>query len=260
MSERLQRIRRRAALELSHRLIGTREGDRYIVASPRSGSTWLRTMLTALIHPDVRVTPPLFNATIPSVSLRTVSSIRGLPEPRTIMTHAGWRPEVKRAVYVVRDGRDSLVSRFHYEVTRQGLQDRVDFSTFFDGYERGVYGQTWHENVESWFSVGKATLGSRLLVVRFEELKADTPRMLQRIAVHLDIPSGDDQVHRAIEDSSIARMRRLEKQKAGDMANPDASFYRGGKTGGWREYLRGDLQDRFHRSSSRAMSMAGYEI
>jgi len=260
MSERLQRIRRTAALELSHRLIGSRQGDRYVVASPRSGSTWLRTMLTALIHPDVRVTPPLFNATIPSVSIRTVSRIRQLPDPRTIMTHAGWRPEVKRAVYVVRDGRDSLVSRFHYEITRQGLQDQVDFRAFFDRYERGVYGQTWHDNVESWLSEGKATLGAQLLVVRFEDLKADTPHHLQRIAAHLGIPSDDARAVRAVEDASISRMRRLEKQKSGDVVNPNASFYRGGKTGGWRDYLQGDLQDRFQRLASRAMGMAGYEV
>ena len=217
-------------------------------------------MLTGLLIPDVRVTPLLFNAVIPGITLRNISRIRQLPSPRLIMTHSKWRRNIPRAVYLVRDGRDAIVSRFHYEVTRRGLAGQVDFPEFFERYAVSGYGETWHDNVKSWLGPGRAALGDRLLLVRFEDLKRETDVLLTEIADFLGIDCTEEAVSKAIRDSSIERMRKIEQQAKGELIDPNASFYRGGKSGTWKELLAGELRERFNAMSGEALQLAGYDI
>jgi estrone sulfotransferase len=252
-------LRNKLSIDIGHRLISRRNDDQYIVSYPRSGNTWLRAILTNLISPGANSNPDLFRLIVPGVSIRKTFQINALASPRILKSHTWFRREIKRAVYLVRDGRDVLVSLYHYLVTRVGRGDEESFAQFFDFYCRGYYGHHWHENVVSWLTDGRSILGDNLEVIHFEDLKSDTVECVAKIVDFLKLDASLDQIYTSIELTSLERMRSIERSRRGDFSNPNMSFYRGGKTGQWEDCLTPNLEQIYHEMASRAMILAGYE-
>lgn len=252
----LYKLRRNISLTVDHALIEKRRSDQYVVAFPRSGSTWLRTILAALIKPENGFEPDVFNALIPSVGIRSLRMIRSLGDPRLMMSHTTFRPGLRRVVYLVRDGRDSVVSYYHHTTTREG--QKVPFAQWFDLYCRRQYGARWNDNVEGWLTRGPQHFGDNLLIVKFEELKQTPSPYIEKIAAFLGIRADGQRIGRALEMASLENAREREKREARKLDDPNASFYRGGKTGQWHEYLNGAAYERFMDLSNRALKLAGY--
>lgn len=253
----IQKVRNNLSLPIGHALIGDRLGDRFLASYPRSGSTWLRTMLVNILVPGANSNPDVFNAVIPGVSITQILGIRRLSSPRLIHSHTFYRPVIKRVVYTVRDGRDVLISFYHYLVTRRGLS--MSFEEWFRSYETGVYGHRWDTNVQSWMEEGKSTLGDNMLIIHFEKMKAEPIEVLKKVCSHLGIIVNDNVIETAIEQASIDNARKIERSRA-DTPNSagNTSFYRGGNTGQWEDYFNMEIEQRFWKLSSYAMKLAGY--
>lgn len=250
-------VKRKVARQIAWLAIGNRQDDRYIAAYPRSGSTWTRTVLVNLMKPaEAAQDPHLFNDVIPGVTLETVSKVRALSSPRLMSSHTKYRRKIRKAIYLLRDGRDVLVSYYHYLVTRRG--GKQSFEEFFESYCQHKYGQRWDENVESWLRIGKAELGERCMIVQFESLKADTETQFSRMAEFLHIPAPLDQLERAIEAASLERRREIEQQLNPEVDDSDACFYRQGTTGQWEDYMTPSIEGRFLELSSTALKLGGY--
>ncbi len=243
---------------LGHLLIRDRADDRYIYSYPRSGSTWLRTILANIVDPATETDPERRLALIPGVTVRNAWRISRLESPRLLKSHGRYMGPVPRAVYLVRDGRDVLVSLYHMRITRPG-HDQIDFAEFCRRYFRGDLGERWEESVMSWLRRGREAMGDTLKVLRFEDLKANPARHAREIAAFLGIEADEARVEAAIEKASLQRLRESERARVGDLA-PDRSVYRGGKIGQWRDLLTGGLHDRFMSLSSTALVAAGYPI
>jgi estrone sulfotransferase len=254
--EYLQKARRNVSLAVNHALIAKHSTDQYIVAFPRSGSTWLRTILGGLIEPENGFEPAVFNVLIPSVGLGRMKLVWALQDPRIIMSHTTFRPRLRRVVYMVRDGRDAVVSFYHLGTTRQGR--KMPFPEWFEGYCNRQYGPRWDENVTGWLTKGRQHLGDNLLLVKFEDLKKAPMPFIEKIAKYLGIPADEQSMSRAIEMAGLDKAREREKLEKGKISDPNASFYRGGKTGQWQEYLSGPLYQRFMELSGSALKLAGY--
>lgn len=253
----IEKVRNKISLPIGHALIGDRAGDQFLASFPRSGSTWLRTMLVNIMVPGANSNPDVFNAVIPGVSITQIPVIRRLTSPRIIHTHTFYRPVIKRVVYTVRDGRDVLISFYHYLVTRRGLS--MSFDEWFSLYESGVYGHRWDVNVESWMQEGKKSLGDNMLVIHFEKMKANPVEALIQICSHLGIAANERVIESAIEQASIDNARKIERSRAETAdSNDNTSFYRGGKTGQWEDYFNSKIEERFWELSSNAMKLAGY--
>jgi hypothetical protein len=255
---RLTGLRARASRRIGHLLIRPRVDDSYLYAYPRSGSTWMQTILANLIDPTIASHPDRRNSLIPGVTIRNARQINALPSPRVIKSHGRYLGRVPRALYLVRDGRDVLVSLYHYRVTRPGLGDRMSFPEFCRGYFRGDLGDLWHENVLSFLRAGTAELGDSLRVLRFEDLKRDLVTQVAELGRFLGIPSELARVTEAVEQASLDRLQAIERDRRGDLGQK--TFYRGGATGQWREMLTGPLLDRFLELSAPALVAAGYEV
>lgn len=244
------------SLELGHRLVNQKQEDMYIVSFPRSGNTWMRTMLAYLLNPASADDPDLRNRMIPGVSLRHVALINRLSSPRYIKSHTWYRQEITRAVYLVRDGRDVIISLYHYYITRQGKDQ--EFQSFLVDYLKGRFGQLWHTNVESWLVKGREVMGNNLLVVKFEDMKENTADILGDCADFLGITADSNQIEQAVDAATLPRMRKVEQQRKGKFSNSEAAFYRGGKTGEWKEYFVSGLIEDFFALNEYALRLAGY--
>jgi hypothetical protein len=255
---RLTGLRAHLSFRLGHWLIRGRADDRYLFAYPRSGSTWLRTILANLIDPATQSNPDRFNALIPGVSIRNARRINQLPSPRLIKSHSPFPGRVPRAVYLVRDGRDVLVSLFHYRITRASHGDAVDMGEFCRRYLRGDLGPMWHENVLSWLERGAAVLGSGLRVVRFEQLKADPIATVTEVAGFLGIPAPAGRVAAAVDQARLEVVRDIERARVGREVDSGQSFYGRGSSGHWRQALVGPDAERVLAGMAPALDRAGY--
>lgn len=249
----MTRVNRR----VGHLLVRDRADDRYIYSYPRSGSTWLRTILGNLVDPTLDVDPERRRRLMPGVSVRNARLINALESPRLIKSHGRYMGPVPRAVYLVRDGRDVIVSMYHKRITRPGHGDRVDFSEFCRRYFRGDLGERWDQSVTSWLERGTAEMRDSLKVLRFEDLKGDPRNRVAEVSEFLGIAAQPESIAAAIETASLDRLRATERSRLGELA-PDRSIYRGGKVGQWREMLTGELYDRFMALSGATLTAAGY--
>src|SRR5215469_5727904 len=129
----LRRLRRKASRSrlraplvwARHRGLVTQ--DVFVASYPRSGSTWLRFLLVDLLTGETAGFDRV-NYLIPDVGRH-----RGVPGVlptggRIIKTHEVYRSAYQKAVYIVRDVRDVVLSEFDYENARQRISE--DFSTF----------------------------------------------------------------------------------------------------------------------------------
>lgn len=249
-------IRRNISMPVDHALVGHRPSDQYIAGFPRSGSTWLRTMVSTLLDPENGFEPDVFNQAIPGVSLASLGKVRTLGDPRLIFSHTTFRPSLRRVVYVVRDGRDSLISLYHLSTTREKRE--VPFSEWFDLYSARWLGPRWDDHVESWLIRGRQHLGQNLLVIRFEDLKQAPVSGLQEVAEFLGLRTNPETVSYAVDMARTEKAREREQKERGRIDNPDASFYRGGKTGQWKQYMTDSIYNKFMKFSARALNVAGY--
>jgi hypothetical protein len=226
--------------------------------------------LTNILLPDAHSNPEIFNNFIRGVSVRSAQSLRKLPSPRLLTSHTAYIPGLPKVLYMVRDGRDVLVSYYNYAVFRKRYlqqHNRIDvftFSEFLDHYYEGQYGHIWDHHVESWLGSGKASMGERLMLVRYEDLKKETEEIVEQVAAFLGIDASSEVIATAVDEASLENARKIEKEeweKKG-LGAPDAktSFYGAGKKRDWGKYYDEDAKRLFIERSARAFDLAGYEF
>jgi len=230
--------------------------DVFFASYPRSGSTWLRFLLF-----DSLVGEPSgfqsVNQAIPDVKLHK----DGLPlmpgGGRLIKTHEVYHPEYRRAVYLVRDPRDVALSEYAYQTALGLVNDNLDdyvqkFVT------RGVNPfACWRDHVESWLS---APLGpEQLLIIRFEDLRADSFQTLVQIVEFLGLTPDETRIRAAIANNTVEKMRAKEKETP-QRASAKGRFIRSGSAGGWRNSLSPAQVQFFGQHAADAMERLGYAL
>jgi hypothetical protein len=162
----------------------------WLASYPRSGNTLLRVILkqcfglssqslyddAELNAPDVREV--IGHEAVGSGPHRLVDDARRQARSFYVKTHEMPGRDAHPAIYVVRDGRSSIVSHRHY------LRAILGRDTCLSDIIRGELAPSWSEHVEAWALSGRPNT----LVVRYEHLAAAEPRALQQIAAFLDRP------------------------------------------------------------------------
>jgi muconolactone delta-isomerase len=228
--------------------------DVFFASYPRSGSTWLRFLLF-----DCLVGEPSgfnnVNHAIPDVKLHK----DGLPlmpgGGRLIKTHEVYHPEYHRAVYLVRDPRDVALSEYAYQTALGLVNDNLD------DYLRKFVAQgvnpfaSWRDHVESWLSAPLAS--EQLLIVRFEDLRADSLATLVRIVEFLGLTPDEARIRAAIANNTVEKMRAKEKETP-QRASARGKFIRSGSAGGWRNTLSAAQAALFRQHAADALERLGY--
>lgn len=173
--------------------------------------------------------------------------------PRNILPLCN--PETK-IIYLVRDGRDALVSMAHHrkDIIEPG-------SNFIDNLKEalwapmGSYFGGWGANVEEWTKIAD-------LVIYFDELVNDPAREILRIQKVLDlpepnmdkIPTFDSQRKGGSHFGGVKRKRLSQEEQ--DAFNQQ--FFRSGKSGGWKAEMPEDIQKKFWDKYGDIMTGNGY--
>ncbi|HXR16855.1 MAG TPA: sulfotransferase domain-containing protein [Terriglobales bacterium] len=240
---------------IRHRGLGA--SDVFFGSYPRSGSTWSRfTLYEVLTGRDAGF--DAVNATLRGVH-RLERGIPVLPAGgRLLGSHEQYRKEYKRAVYLVRDARDVVLSEYSYLKAMDFF--RGDFDQFvagFVGAESRINGfGPWQRHVTSWLDSPIAGTPN-LLLVRFEDLRGNPEKSFEQISDFLGVKTTREAVQQAVANNSLKRMREKERDAP---QLPTDSFVRSGSVQGWRGKLTQAQTDLIERHAGSVLLRLGYPL
>ncbi len=229
--------------------------DVFLAAYPKSGITWLQNLVAgALYGLDPEQMPDrLVQDLVPDVHYkRTYKRYRA---PMCFKTHHLPRPEYRRVVYLMRDGRDVLVSYWHH---LQALGRRpIDFAALVEDPEMLPW--RWHEHVEAWRA---NPFGAELLTVRYEDLRADAARELARVCTFAGEPRDAAAIAQVAARCTFEAMRRREERFGWDNVDwpKDRPFVRRGVSGSYRDEMPPAVLERFLAEAGETLRACGYAV
>ncbi|MGB6874403.1 MAG: sulfotransferase domain-containing protein [Candidatus Acidiferrales bacterium] len=217
--------------------------DRFLVSYPRSGNTWTRFLIANLLFPNQEVSFLNLDYLIPDVLNINRRELAKIPRPRLIKSHEYFDPRYKKVIYIVRDPRDVVVSYYYFHLKQGYINDGYPMEKFVTRFVSGDVDPifaSWGENVASWIATSFNRQG--FLLLRYEDMKADTAFELARIADFLKISTDPEKLKWAVELSSADRMRELERRDehrwiGTRKRRKDVRFIRTAISGAWKGIL-----------------------
>ncbi|OLE97735.1 MAG: hypothetical protein AUG75_04695 [Cyanobacteria bacterium 13_1_20CM_4_61_6] len=243
---------------------GLNRNDVLVASYPRSGSTWLRFMLFEILtEKDAEFDD--VNRHIPDVGGQR-DAVALLPnQGRLIRTEEAFRPDYRRAIYIVRDGRDVALSEYAYQKAQGWIDCSFDnYLKMFVNGNASPYG-SWEEHARSWIESPLNARGD-LMLVSYRELKQKCEPTLTRIAEFLKVRVPAQVIQNAIQNNNLQNMRKKEDRAPQIGYDPrtksiaeEKRFVRSGAVGGWRERLTPAQAEYLQRNTGRMLIRLGFE-
>ncbi|CAO2146980.1 unnamed protein product [Urochloa humidicola] len=247
-----------------------RPSDIIIATLPKSGTTWMKSLLYATVHreehPPNTVDDHPFNSIGPHECIKflecqlytnnRIPDLKNLPDPRLFATHVPFGALPRSAmeigckvVYVCRDPKDTLISlwnfinRFRVKDDLEPLSVETATKLFCDGLS--PVGPYWDHVLGYW----RAHLAhpEHVLFFRYEEMHRDPPGHVRRLAEFVGRPFGvgeedHDAVKAIVRLCSFSHMSGLYVNKEGKTELvvgmvENSSFFRRGMVGDWANHL-----------------------
>lgn len=250
---------------LERRLRGKEEfrklqlADVVVVSFGKSGRTWLRVLLSRFFQLRFGLSQSSF------IGFDNLHRKDGRI-PRVFFTHDNYLRDFtgnlgdrrdfhgKKTVLLVRNPADVAVSQFHQWKFRmrphkKGLNQYPEH-----GVEVGIFDFVMDEDAGLPKVIDFTNAWARelarhpsLLVVRYEDLRADTAGQLRRVLEFMGQEASDAELADCVSFASVENMRQLEEKRTfwlagsrmrpGDKKNPDSFKVRRAKVGGYRDYF-----------------------
>jgi aryl sulfotransferase len=272
----------------------------WLASYPKSGNTWLRAFIAALVSGDL---PDINRLTL----LGAISSNRAafdealgiaagdltLEQQTNLRPRAYeiWAAEADRplyckahdcchltpageplfpstatrgAVYVVRDPRAVAVSLAHHagQTIDAEIARMADANATFSS-SRDRLDEQLPQRLQTWSGHVQSWLAAPfpVLVVRYEDMHADPAASFGAVARFLDLPHEPERIASAVAATSFARLQEQERT-SGFVERPHhaATFFREGRVDGWRDALSPQQVARIEQAHAPIMLRLGYEV
>ncbi|MEA3476691.1 MAG: sulfotransferase domain-containing protein [Bacteroidota bacterium] len=248
-----------------------------LASFPRSGNTFLRNILLDVFGVYSWNNFDVYNKALLEVqSLEKQKKLHPLPNAREkkleklkhqlsfpiVKTHEVPKQVIPHCeanakfIYLVRDGRDALVSMAHHrkDIVKPGTD-------FLENLKEaiwapvGTYFGGWGNNVEQWTEIAD-------LVIYFEDLISDPEKEIVKLKKVLNLPEPDLDKIPTFEsqrsgESHFGGKKRDRLLKEGQDAF-SLKFFRSGKAGGWTEDMPDKIQEKFWKKYGKVMLKMGY--
>lgn len=232
-----------------------------LASYPRSGTTWLRFLLSEALTGRPAVFDPDDQPVEYVGDHHEAPSI--LPGGgRLVFTHETVPAGARRAIYVVRDPRSVALSEFRW-LQRRGLAPPT-FERFLGEFLAGRSNpwERWDRHVWRWLGRGAPPRSDRHLV-RFEELRRTPEAALDAALRFLGAELDEATVAAVVAGNTLDRMQQKE-ESAPDRAfakgvRREVKFVKEGATSGWREQLNAEQRRAIERTFEEPMRQLGYE-
>ena len=175
-----------------------------------------------------------------------VDAVAAMPSPRLIKSHLPPRyfqrnidklEKGPKVIITMRNPKDTLVSFYHFYRMNPdfGFFDG-DWNEFFELFRNKQlkYGDLFDINTAWWALKDHPNV----YIVKYEDLKKNAAKEISKMAAFLGYPLNDQQVADIVEVTSFEKMKQSGSHDAfSSKDDPNKSFFRKGKVGGWREYF-----------------------
>jgi Sulfotransferase domain len=241
------------------RLLTVFADDVFLVSYPHSGNTWARFLIGNLLRPESPITSRTLEHIIPSIYLLTDRALARVDRPRIIQSHEPFDARYPSVIYLVRDPRDVLVSRYHSGLKRRSFSagcSMEEFARLFvsGGADLDQRIGPWGDHVMSWLAMKAGE--PNFLLVRYEDLQRNTTAQLARLACFLKVEVDRSQLSRALELSSPERRGELDEREPGLRGTPGEGE---GIEGRWESQLSEGSICVVESSWWPLMNLLGYE-
>jgi hypothetical protein len=239
-----------------------RRAEVVVAAFGKSGRTWLRVMLSAVIKLTEGDTDGALLSARGSAGRRASRPGIFFTHDNYIQDYTGNRDSKahfvgRRVLLLVRDPRDVTVSQyFQWKHRMKRKKTRVNRYppkgtevAIYDFLMDPGYGLVrCIDFLNLW--AREAEQVSDRLIIRYEDLRREPVENLSRIVKFLGLEASREVIEQAVEESSVENMRKIEssntsifaggRMKPGDRDNADSYKVRRAKVGGYRDYFSDD--------------------
>jgi hypothetical protein len=234
------------------------DDDVFIIGYPKSGNTLLQHIIAHLVYGLRKNTSKSLINTCVTEWYNNPWFFR-LDKQHFFKSHELPRPEFKNVIYIVRDGRDAVLS-YYYMVKNLGEEESLE-KLYNTGGE--VFVGNWQNHVEAW-TTNKLNLNIHF--VRYEDLITNKAEELKKICEFLKIERTQLEIDVVIEATSIDNMKFLEKSfswsrlKSFKNWKVDGKFVREGKTKSYKSNDKIEMEwvDNFTKKSFDMLSKYRY--
>ena len=226
---------------------------------PKSGGTWLKLMLAdALNLPAWTKSKPVWGSCV-------------------MQAHRICKPGRCRTVALLRDGRDVMVSMYYHSFFRNEFQnasytnlmkqkfrfeDLSDIQANLLPFMKALFDAPASPGFNWLDFVYTSVQQENVVICRYEELRADTPRTLVRLVNELtDQKLSASRAELISEAHSMANMRKRKGKVAAVTKGsqiPEVSFMRKGVVGGWDDAFSDESLDWFEARAGSGLDLLGY--
>ncbi|CAH8356456.1 unnamed protein product [Eruca vesicaria subsp. sativa] len=246
-----------------------RDTDIILASFPKSGTTWLKALAFAVVHrnkyaPNLVSHPLLSNNPHNLVRFLELDlyvkdqrpDLEEIPSPKIFATHMPFqtlhetlRDSPCKVVYVCRNIKDVLVSRWHFRSkVRNELYSNYSLEDMVDEFIKGDYAFGPFDNqVLSYWKVSLVS-SKPVLFMKYEEMIEKPEAQVMRLADFLGCSFTEEEkqsgmVEKILELCSFGNLSNLETNKTGTSAFGIAphAFFRKGGVGDWKNHLSDDM-------------------
>lgn len=238
---------------------GIDRNDVMVASYPRSGNTWLRFLLTRILTGKSAGFDNV-NSVIAEIGIHK-DALPLLPGTgRLIKTHELYRPTYKRAIYLIRDVRDVLLSQYSRE-NELGLVWWANFDGYIKAFLEGTINGfgPWQEHIPQWLDSPLTKRGD-LLAVKFADMRRNTQETLERVVDFLGFEVQPEVIAEAIADNTVEKMRAREErsQTLHKSTREEGRFVRKGAVMGWREKFTEPQLELIEQYAGETMARTGF--
>lgn len=254
--------KRRSSREL---VFETRADDVFLVSFPKSGNTWLRFILGYYYYPET-CSFNTIDALLPDIHYNP-DAISGMSERRFIKSHFPYSKlhqteKYSKVVYVVRDGRDVMVSYYFYLKRGGVFSEDISFEDALVIMEQATLFEysNWSMHVESWLTSGH----SDLHLIRYEDLLDDPLGVAMGLFEFIGDPADPGKLQEALAQSDFKSLREKEEKMndfwRGKPADPSIRFIRKGRKRDWENHFSEQQARQFYERNKKLYTRLGYEF
>lgn len=192
-----------------------RPGDVFIVTMPRSGTTWMETIVYSVLQKGRAFDDDFddFFARTPFLERHGSQGIEAMRRPGSIKTHLPFNmiPQHREAKYicVVRNPKDMCISFHEFlrkipGVAHSDVSFEIYFNLFLDG--RVTYGDYFDHLLQSWSHKDDPNV----LFIVYEDMKKDVRPMIRRVADFLGVELTDELLERIATITSFDYLKKAQ--------------------------------------------------
>jgi hypothetical protein len=225
LSDKVQQVEHYRKLPIKQK-----NSDIYIIEFPKSGITWLSTLIANInlieSHSSQRATFYNIQQLVPDIHMnRNIldAPMWGIPRCRFIKSHFEFCPSYNHVIYLVRNPVSVMSSYYHYNSMLKKFNGT--FKEFLNDKRFGL--QAWKRHVKSWIFAGDSS--QRVHMIRYEDLKENPFEVLKSLYKNLGIKLSERSIDEAIELSSFKNMKLSENFYKSFNPNTSLIFVREGK-------------------------------